>query len=281
MFPLENSVDAHNRFFVHRNALFYLKSRHGGRLRTPIGRKSQILNGKTAYPIPDDSELYYPKKYGVDQRKIDQLLYPRVKANWPLHKWRLLWVWYFDLYARVHLMNRLRRKPRSQWRKKGFEMPAEWRGVRLPGMTRPFFASTGCMNTRWAVPVEGNLTRIWYFSAWRNRGKIRRFMTRTSFKLYKRAVFDLDYGGQDYRAAKSVRYNNPERLSASDSHLIQIRTLITEYGRGLDNEHVRRRVAQETLADNTTGEANPGQSPDIENEGEQLGDGYTARVESS
>ena len=131
------------------------------------------------------------------------------------------------------------------------------------------------------VPVEGNLTRIWYFSAWRNRGKIRRFMTRASFKLYKRAVFDLDYGGQDYRAAKSVRYNNPERLSASDSHLIQIRTLITEYGRGLDNEHVRRRVVQETLADNTTGEANPGQSPDVENEGEQLGDGYTTRVESS
>ena len=45
---LENTLDAHNGFFVHRNCLSVLKNRLGGRPRTPLGYRTKIVNDKTA-----------------------------------------------------------------------------------------------------------------------------------------------------------------------------------------------------------------------------------------
>ena len=43
---LENTMDAHNAFMVHRNALRILKSRLGGRPRTPLGYRVTLVNEK-------------------------------------------------------------------------------------------------------------------------------------------------------------------------------------------------------------------------------------------
>ena len=88
---LENTNDAHNAFYVHRNCLNVLTSRLGGRPRTPLGYRTKIINGKTAnYNAGTGiapTERYY---YDEDGNIPYQMYYPGVDGKWPLTKWRLL-----------------------------------------------------------------------------------------------------------------------------------------------------------------------------------------------
>ena len=49
---LENTMDAHNAFMVHRNALRILGSRVGGRPRTPLGYRVNLVNNKNVHYRP-------------------------------------------------------------------------------------------------------------------------------------------------------------------------------------------------------------------------------------
>ena len=233
MVALENQSDAHNCFFVHRDALIQLRSRFGGRPRTPVGYRSRIVNGKAAIngdssrygvrvgasPGRGGSAAYYA---GEDGKVPYQMYYPRVNGVWPLHRKRLLWTWFFEYFDRKNMG------------KARFDTPEEWsNGMHLPGMQRLFFGGPGVIYTRWCVPVEPNLTRVVYFRGRRVRSLLGRFYDQLAYHLYRNFLFHYNFSDQDYDAMRSTQYQLPEYLSSTDSHVVAQRRLVTEYGRGI------------------------------------------------
>jgi len=231
MIALENTHDAHNCFYVHRDSFTTLRSRTGGRPRTPLGYPSRIINNKT---VNDDARAtgegrgrvanYYAEKNGgVLPYKM---YYPRVDNVWPLHSKRLLWTWFFER------ANKVTRK----WNNQRFETPEDWQGMRLPGMQRLGFGPPGGVYTRWCVPVEANLTRAVYFRSVRLHSPLTHIWEKVSFKLYRNWFYHYNFSDQDYDAMRSCRYQFPEYLSATDSHLVAERRLITEHARGIKRD---------------------------------------------
>lgn len=212
---LENTYDAHNAFLVHRNSIRMLMSRLGGRPRTPLGFRIKVVDNKAVNAIHGATELYYAREGTIPY----QMYYPRVGGYWPLHRWRLLWTWFTDRrrYASQQTIN-----------------PPEWGGTfgqRLPSMRRQALSGK-LISTRWCVPVEENLTRLFFVSAsWPSSGVSR---------VWKQIRWPLDnwlsnfnFQNQDRDVAVSVRYQYPEYLSPTDSYMVAFRKLVTEHGRGV------------------------------------------------
>ena len=158
---LENTMDAHNAFMVHRNALRILGSRVGGRPRTPLGYRVNLVNNKNVHYRPGSGKSSTEKFYYDEDGKIPyQMYYPGVDGVWPLHKWRLAWTWFFDWKAKR------RGQDPSMRRASPADTPDvnEWNGTRLPGMSRTGGNNRYFRSTRWPVPVEENLTRMVYIN---------------------------------------------------------------------------------------------------------------------
>jgi phenylpropionate dioxygenase-like ring-hydroxylating dioxygenase large terminal subunit len=223
MVALENTADAHNCFWVHRDSLYFLHNRYGGRPRTPLGYKTQIVNDRAAILVGrDDTRAYYQQ----DGKVPYQMHYPGVNGQWPLHRWRLLWCWAYELWDRRNV-----NKPR-------FQVPDEWAmGMHLPSQQRIYSGSggPGSMYTRVCVPVEENLTRVYYYRSRRIPTRPGRFVERLAFKLYRNFISHYNFSDQDYDAMRTVRYDVPEYLSSTDSSLITQRRLIAQHARGLQH----------------------------------------------
>jgi phenylpropionate dioxygenase-like ring-hydroxylating dioxygenase large terminal subunit len=222
MIALENTADAHNAFYVHRDALLYLLGKNGGRPRTPVGYHSKMVNNRATVTMDRNATAYY-KKDGKNGELPHQMYYPRAQGYWPLHRWRLLWTWFTDRRAPGGLPN----------------TPEEWAmGMHLPSQQRiatPARVFTaGAWYTRICVPVETNLTRVIYFRAVRLQSPLARAWERLSYRLYYNWLLHFNFSDMDYDAMRSVRYDIPEYLSATDSHLVAQRRLITEHARGLE-----------------------------------------------
>lgn len=214
MVALENTLDAHNAGFVHRNSLRMLKSRTGGRPRTPRGYRSRIVNNKVVHPLRDaGTHQYYFDENG---RMPYQLHYPRVDGVWPLNRYRLLWTWLFE------------RIDKRKFRHPEFELPEEWVGQRLPGIVRNKHWDT--MYTRWCIPVEENLTRVFYMYGTRPRTLRRRIWEYATWPFYN-FIVHFNFSDQDYDAMRTTRYDTPEYLSPTDSYLVALRRLMVEHGR--------------------------------------------------
>jgi phenylpropionate dioxygenase-like ring-hydroxylating dioxygenase large terminal subunit len=216
MIALENTYDSHNCFWVHRNAMAQLRSRSGGRPRTPLGYQGKMVENKAVIAQPG-AEQYYFKEGRVPY----QMYYPRVNGYWPKTRWRLLWTWFFEWRDRQN-----KRKPR-------FDTPEEWRGARLPGMQRLFFFGPGAMYTRWCVPVDEDLTRVVYFRSKRIASRLGRWYEIVTFHLYRNWMLHYNFSDMDYDAMRSVRYQYPEYLSATDNYMVMLRWLIREQARDL------------------------------------------------
>ena len=227
MIALENTSDAHNCFYVHRDSLIQARTRLGGRARTPIGYPSKIINDKV---VSTDGRADMTNRgnvanyYADESGKIPyQMYYPRAGGVWPLHRKRLAWTWFFELAGKVS----------KNWNKQSFDTPAEWLGMRLPGMQRLRFGPPGGVYTRWCVPVEADLTRAVYFRSIRVHGLMGRIWERVSFSLDLNWIYHYNFSDQDYDAMRSCRYQFTEYLSATDSHVVAERRLMTEHARGL------------------------------------------------
>lgn len=221
MIALENTSDAHNCWYVHRNALRHMFSANtqlgGGRPRTPLGYPSKVINGRVVAGGGggrDGVASYYAK----DGKLPLQMYYPRVGRYWPLHRYRLLWAWFFEF------LGKFQKRPQL------LEGPEEWRGgMHLPGMQRlPHLYS------RYCVPVEENLTRMVYLRPRRIKGRLGQLWERFTFKIWTEWLIHYNFSGQDYRALKWIRWEYPEYLSATDSHVVAERRLIAEQARGVD-----------------------------------------------
>ena len=239
---LENTMDAHNAFMVHRNALRILKSRLGGRPRTPLGYRVNIVNNKNVHYRPGQGKSSVEKYYEDEDGKVPyQMYYPGVGGVWPLHRWRLMWTWFYDWKARRRGQSPGRLQPQQA------EAPDvnEWNGTRLPGMSRTGGNARFFRSTRWAVPVEDNLTRMVYLNVERYAHRpspVRRLWSTVTWP-YRNWELNFNFRNQDYDAEKYVQYSFPEYLSSTDSVVVAMRRLFVEHARDVQ----RRREREEEL----------------------------------
>jgi len=230
MVALENTHDSHNGFLVHRNSIammFSSRGELGGRPRTPLGYRSRLINNKMAMTEFDDGKVgnYYAEKNGG--KMPYKMYYPRVDAKWPLTSWRLSWVWFFRLIDRTKA--RTRAAPSPTMSQRDDRMTDDWQfgGMRLPGMQRlaPF--------TRWCVPVDKDMTRVVYISFGRATSQFGKLKNRLRFMFFTKPLMHFNFSDQDYNAMRSTRWQYPEYLSATDSHLVAERRLVAQHARGI------------------------------------------------
>jgi hypothetical protein len=214
---LENANDSHINFMVHRNALKMLGSRLGGRPRSPQGYRVEIINEKSAHYLrPGDGGSSVERYYYDENGDIPyQMYYPGVDGVWPLHRWRLLWTWFTDRKAK----RRGRQAERGRSSEPSPPEDNEWHGNRLPGMSR--FGSNGgdFQSTRWAVPVEPNLTRMVYLNVERysaKPGRVTRLVKGLTWP-YRNWELNFNFRNQDYDPEKYVQYTAPEYMSVTDA----------------------------------------------------------------
>lgn len=220
---IENQNDAHNGFYAHRNSLMQLTAKRG-RSRTPLGPRSRLLDDKALIPMMKNQGYYIDEKTGQEPY---QLYYPGVNGYWPIGQWRR-WLWAFFKPMKFLVMNK--------WRKPSYRSDAEeWADVggslwHLPSMVRSNFSYYAY--TRVAVPVTENLCRIIYFH---HRPKmstaVGRLIQRVWFYGYFNYWLHYNFSGQDGEVAAPCRYWTEENLSATDSHLVMLRKLVTERSR--------------------------------------------------
>jgi len=232
MIVLENTNDAHNAFFVHRNCVTVLRSRTGGRPRTPLGYRTKIINGKAATFNAGGGGVAPTERYYFDEngKMPYQLYYPGVDGVWPLHKYRLMWTWFFERRQNRRRGNAgaVNRSMRNQ------NVDNEWQGTHLPGMSRTGGANPLFRSTRWPVPVELNMTRMVYLNVERYKtkpGVVRKIWSGLKWPT-KNWMLNYNFRNPDYDAERTCQYNMPEYLSATDSTVVAIRKLVAEYGRG-------------------------------------------------
>jgi len=243
---LENTMDAHNAFMVHRNSLRILGSRLGGRPRTPLGYRVNIVNNKNVHYRPGSGKSSVENFYYDDEGNIPyQMYYPGVDGVWPLHKWRLLWTWFFDRKAKR------RGQPAGRQRPDSADTPDvnEWNGTRLPGMSRTGGNNRDFRSTRWPVPVEENLTRMVYLNVERYStapSVLRRFIKGATWP-YRNWLLNFNFRNQDYDAEKYVQYDMPEYLSSTDSVVVAMRRLFVEHARDVTRRREREEEAPESM----------------------------------
>ncbi len=215
---IENHSDSHNALFVHRDSIKQLLGLTKGRNRSPVGARGKVVNNRALIALYEGQD-YYAK----DGKVPHQMYYPGVDGVWPLHRWRLLWQWFFERFAKRARYDRV---------------PEEWKlGHHLPCMVR-----TGGNNTRYAVAVKHDLSRIVYFYfAWPGNGW-RRLLKRLQFKFVQMPL-EYNFSNQDNGAASPCRYWTPEYLSATDGQVVRLRKLIAHESR--DAQRRKEQALQE------------------------------------
>jgi phenylpropionate dioxygenase-like ring-hydroxylating dioxygenase large terminal subunit len=226
MIATENTMDAHNAFWVHRNSFWMLGTRFGGRARTPIGYRVKTTANKVITAVAG-SDQYYGKGNDIPY----QMYYPGVDGVWPLHRWRLLWTWFFEWKRKRKLKN-----PQ-------FKMDPEWQGQRLPCIIR--LSHWDAFITRWCIPVDENLTRVMYLRSHRPWSRLTAIYETLTWPIGK-WIFCFNFSDQDYDAMRTVRYQYPEYLSSTDSYMVAFRKLLVEHARGIKRSVP---VAEETTAE--------------------------------
>jgi phenylpropionate dioxygenase-like ring-hydroxylating dioxygenase large terminal subunit len=246
---LENTNDAHNCFFVHRNCISVLRSRNGGRPRTPLGYRTKVVGNKTANYGAGSGIAPTERYYFSEDGKIPyQMYYPGIDGVWPIHRYRLLWTWLWD--RRVQN----RRDSNQRWGDgrnnrqaqnlmnsvqvdaDGNRILSDWSGTRLPSIAaKGTGGSSPYRSHRWAVPVERDLTRVCYIN-------IERYLEKPSLRTrvyrgftwpFRNWAHNFNFRYADLDAERTCQYNIPEYLSATDSTVVVIRKVLTEYARGV------------------------------------------------
>ncbi len=223
LIAIENHSDSHNASYLHRNSINQLTGLSPGRTRTPISAQGQIVNGRGLVMTHVGSN-YYAK----DGKVPYQMYYPGVDGVWPLHRWRLLWQWFFKLLTRSR-----NRRP--------FEQYDEWRqGHHLPCVVR-----TGGGGTRYAIPMAPNLSRIVYFYFPPANNGISRLWRKLHFLLIRNPL-EYNFSSQDGRGAASCRYWTPEHLGPTDSQVTILRKMINELSRDAVRKKNQLNYGEET-----------------------------------
>ena len=197
---LENSMDSHVNY-VHRNALVVARS--GFIARGAQGEHPLFVGNGFGGDVAESN--YVRKSPAFDT-------YPN-GWRWPKTNYRRVWTWLLRPLA-----ERARRQiphPRT----------ARWcAGHHLPGMFRAEFAYD--LYTRMCVPVEENLTRVWYYHYLRPQSAPARVWQRVLYMALHKWIVEYNFSRQDEKVMLNQRYDTPEKLSGTDAEVIQWRRLV-------------------------------------------------------
>lgn len=229
---IENQGDAHNAMYVHRNSLEQLVAERS-RKRTPVGPRTTIFEDRAAV-----SRLTNARYYEKDGEVPFQMYYEGVKGYWPPTRWRLrLWKLLSPINRYV-VEGDLRKRLSSSY---PYQSPDEWggggqgRGSRQAGCWHLPCAvrvnTAFWMHTRFAVPVSEDMCRVIYLNTRRTRSPATRVVLRLWFVSWFKWLHVYNFSGQDSTVAAPCRYWTPESLAPTDSHLLRLRSLITQGSR--------------------------------------------------
>jgi phenylpropionate dioxygenase-like ring-hydroxylating dioxygenase large terminal subunit len=231
---LENVADSHFRY-LHRNSIRLLMNpipppsiSERGRVGRPV-----VINSHRLRPIGQDDPPPEPTRGGPRRgpKRPYQDYYPGVDAKWPLHRWRLLWTWFFGLLERP-----MNRRP--------YPLSEEWgRGQHLPSMFRQPHSPN--VYTRWVTPVDESHSRVWYFLGAKPSGWLRRLVEHLHWHLFYKTVVTRNFSEQDARGAIEAYPDTRENLSISDIQTTAWRKFIIT-ARGM--EAVRSRLGESSTA---------------------------------
>jgi hypothetical protein len=179
-------------------------------LRVPYSRRgaageNPIFVGNGFSGDPQDE--YYT------QPQPEQDVYPELGWKWPKINYRQWWTGLF----RPFVQRALRQIPAPK--------TARWAtGHRLPGMFRALFAFD--LYTRQTVPVEENLTRLWYYHYLRPQNSLHRMWRRLMYYGVHKWLVEYNFSRQDASVMLNQRYDTPEKLSGTDAEVVQWRRLV-------------------------------------------------------
>jgi phenylpropionate dioxygenase-like ring-hydroxylating dioxygenase large terminal subunit len=223
---IENQNDSHNAQWAHRNAMMNLTSNRG-RSPTPIGPRSKLVNDRALVPMMANQN-YYKDAAG---KEMFSLHYPTLGGNWPRNWRKIPWAILKPLYKYV-IYNKWRMAKKNLLTSETEEWCPSMGGSawHLPCQVRVNHG-IGYFN-RFAVPVSANLSRVVYlYMRKRPRFWPIELVQKAWWHGYYKWWMCFNFSGQDARIAAPCRYWTPENLSATDSHLIMLRKLITERSR--------------------------------------------------
>ena len=164
-----------------------------------------------------------PKKVGahrlVPTRPVREVgpaqeYYDKLGARWPRTVRRKYWTWLFDLIKTPFFAAVPPYRASEAWET----------GQHLPCMVRINYRTY--MWTRWAVPIDADTTRMFYFHTAVRKTAAGRLYERLSYWLYHHWVLDLNFSAQDYPAARDAYYDKPEFLAPTDAQLVQWRRFL-------------------------------------------------------
>jgi phenylpropionate dioxygenase-like ring-hydroxylating dioxygenase large terminal subunit len=205
----ENSFDSHVRYLHRNSAMLLMKPIYPPHF--PPGRPKKI-----------GAHRLMPSRPVFEPSKADQEYFPGLDANWPRHRYRRAWLWLVAIL----------RKP--------FDLLPTYRaseawemGQHLPCMVRINYRTH--MWTRWAVPIDEQNTRMFYFHTARRRSAIGRAYEWLAYHLFHHWVMDRSFSAQDAPAAIHAYYDRPEYLAPTDAQLVQWRKLLLS-ARGMEGQ---------------------------------------------
>jgi phenylpropionate dioxygenase-like ring-hydroxylating dioxygenase large terminal subunit len=217
---VENAGDAHVPY-VHRDAALVLLNP-----MTMVGNRNprtNIINGRAATfgsrPVPQPPSENGSNGHAAGaqafRRPVEyQYDFPALGEKWPKHRRRLVWTWL------------TRRTGRRRYSKPPMETHEEWAGMlhHLPSMVRLDYHTH--LYTRVNIPIDEDNTRQIYWHFTRGSGWFSKLREKVLFHTWHRWAMYSDFSVQDFRAAGPQRYDTPEHLSSTDSHLIIWRRLL-------------------------------------------------------
>ncbi|MCI0846751.1 MAG: Rieske 2Fe-2S domain-containing protein [Chloroflexi bacterium] len=238
---LENSMDSHV-YYVHRDSILMLARGP----QDPYGRSPRIrpvFTGNGFNVIWGDQErVGNPRRaWGFrDYIDIFRGKFPYQDSyeglgRWPKGKWRLLWNWIF-IPANKRRYNRPPQTTNPLWGP----------GHHLPGMFRS--DSRTHIYTRMCVPIDEATTRIVYYHTTRPSNLLGRIYERVHFLLWHNWVQNIQFSNQDAKVMATQRYDTVEKLSGTDSEIIQWRKLLQRVaieGRGVLKDLQAEHLAKE------------------------------------
>jgi len=206
---VENYADSHVRY-VHRNSALMLMRRMLPPSLPMAGRQFRVGSHRLAAP----GRIGSATQRNRNQGRPYQDFYPLLGAQWPKHRWRLLWTWFFEWADQI----RYKFRP-------PFQVSDEWgTGQHLPSVVRLNYGTH--MYTRWAIPVSENETRMFYFHAARRGTWLGRLHERLQWTVFHNWAMNKNFSEQDSPGAIDLYYDRPERLSVSDQQTIEWRKLV-------------------------------------------------------
>ena len=205
----ENSFDSHVRYLHRNSALLLMKPIYPPAF--PPGKPKRI-----------GPHRLVPSRPVHERSTTDQDYYPGLDANWPRSRWRAKWAWLFDVLKKPFMAL------------PPYRASEDWgMGQHLPCMVRIDYHTY--MWTRWAVPIDENNTRMFYFHTSARTTAIGRAFEFLSYWCYHTWVMDRNFSAQDAPAAVYAYYDRPEYLAPTDSQLVNWRKLLLS-ARGMEGK---------------------------------------------